>query len=76
MRYAETKQKLTSINRAGSCALLIMIINDDIYIMNVGDSRALMSLNNGKEIVQVTTDHKPMEKGEWDRITKNGGKIY
>lgn len=42
-----------------------MIINDDIYIINVGDSRAVMSKGHGTEYGALTTDHKPMEKGEY-----------
>lgn len=30
-------------NKAGSCAILIMVVDDDIYLLNVGDSRALTS---------------------------------
>jgi serine/threonine protein phosphatase PrpC len=33
------------VNRAGSCGLAIMIIDDDIYVINVGDSRAVLSRN-------------------------------
>lgn len=75
-KFAETKQKLASINRAGSCGLMIMCVDDDIYVVNVGDSRALMSRDSGKEIKALTKDHKPMEPTEYQRITSNGGKIY
>lgn len=62
------------VNRAGSCGILIMSINKDVYIVNVGDSRAVMSQN--QMVKQVSTDHKPTEKTEFDRINANGGKIY
>jgi serine/threonine protein phosphatase PrpC len=55
---------------------MIMCVDEDIYIINVGDSRALMSKDSGKEIRALTKDHKPMEPGEYNRITTNGGKIY
>jgi len=32
-------------NKAGSCAIIILVVNDDIYIINVGDSRALGSIS-------------------------------
>ena len=32
-------------NKAGSCAIVILIANEDIYIINVGDSRALGSIS-------------------------------
>ncbi len=53
-----------------------MVVDDDIYIINVGDSRAVMSKNHGNSFEALTIDHKPMEKGEYTRIISNGGKIY
>lgn len=53
-----------------------MCIDDDIYIVNVGDSRAVMSKDSGNEIKAVTNDHKPMDPTEYNRIISNGGKIY
>ena len=76
IKFAETKQKQSSVNRAGSCALAVMVVNDDIYVINVGDSRAVMSKGDGSECVALTHDHKPMNKSEYDRILANGGKIY
>jgi len=32
-------------NKAGSCAIMIMVVDDDIYLLNVGDSRALTSVS-------------------------------
>lgn len=46
-----------------------MIIDEDIYVLNVGDSRAVMSKLEGKECASLTLDHKPMEIGEFTRIT-------
>jgi protein phosphatase 2C family protein 2/3 len=45
--------------RSGSCATVVMIINDTAYIINVGDSRCLMSLDAGSQIAAVSRDHKP-----------------
>ena len=33
--------------RSGSCASVVMIIDDIIYVVNVGDSRAIMSIDAG-----------------------------
>lgn len=76
LKFAETKQKIASINRAGSCGLVVMCIDNDIYIINVGDSRAVMSKGFGSEAHALTKDHKPMEPTEYQRIISNGGKIY
>lgn len=38
------KQNLQTLKeRSGSCACAVMIIDDDVFIANVGDSRAIMS---------------------------------
>lgn len=42
-----------------------MIVNDDIYLINVGDSRAIMGKEEGKICAALTIDHKPMEPGEF-----------
>ena len=33
--------------KSGSCACAVLIVDDHVYIANVGDSRAIMSLNGG-----------------------------
>ena len=53
-----------------------MIVGDFGYIGNVGDSRAIMSVNGGKNFVQLSTDHKPESPAEKKRIEDNGGKVY
>ena len=55
---------------AGSCALVCMIINKECYIANVGDSRALISTVNISRNYTLTTDHKPDDPTEKDRIEK------
>lgn len=46
------------------------------YVANVGDSRAVMSLNDGKDTVELTNDHKPNNENEEKRIVELGGKVY
>lgn len=46
------------------------------YVANVGDSRALMSVDGGEKILLLSKDHKPEEDGERTRIEENGGRIY
>jgi len=35
-----------------------------------------MSVNNGKEIIMLSIDHKPENEEEKKRIIMNGGKVY
>jgi protein phosphatase PTC2/3 len=46
------------------------------YIANVGDSRAILSANGGKNTYAISRDHKPDSESERERIYKAGGKIY
>lgn len=62
--------------RSGSCANVVMIIDDMIYIINVGDSRAMMSIDAGAKIGVLSRDHKPDDELEKIRIQAAGGKIY
>lgn len=43
---------------------------------NVGDSRAILSLNSGQQSMSLTEDHKPCEPKERRRILEAGGQIY
>lgn len=57
--------------------LLLLTLTDDMcYIANVGDSRALLSLDGGNYTGVLSNDHKPNDDNEQKRITEAGGKIY
>ena len=64
------------MNRAGSCAIIALLIDDLVYVANVGDSRAVMSSDEGAKITPLSRDHRPTDDEEQRRITNNGGKIY
>ena len=67
--------KQTNIEKSGSCGIILLIIDDRVYLGNVGDSRAIVSENGGKVTSNLTNDHKPEEPHEKERIEKNGGKV-
>ena len=52
-----------------------MTFNDDLYVINVGDSRAIGSKNFGAIPVDLSEDHKPGEVSEFRRIEAAGGHI-
>jgi len=54
---------------AGSTLLAALLLDDMLYIANVGDCRAV--LVRGTDAVQITTDHKPKEEGEAARIARD-----
>ena len=54
----------------------MLIVENIAYVANVGDSRAILSKNKGKDIVPLSKDHRPDRNIEHERITKNGGHLY
>jgi protein phosphatase 2C family protein 2/3 len=56
---------------AGTTAICAVIKDDKLYCGNVGDSRAIASVNGNVEI--LSTDHKPNNDEERKRITAAGG---
>lgn len=75
--YNQNKVKpKEEIDNSGSCALVAIMTENKIYIGNIGDSRAIMSVNNGNKVKQLTIDHKPNNIKEYERISKCGGKVY
>lgn len=66
----------SEIDRSGSCALVCLIIKNDIYIANLGDSRAVISQYKGNNAFSLTRDHKPDDINEKERIESAGGFIY
>ena len=61
---------------SGSCACVIIIVDNTIYSANVGDSRALISSDHEQNIKELTVAHKPNSPKEYTRIIKSGAKIY
>lgn len=72
--YDPVKKSL--IDKSGSCAIVILIVQDVCYTANVGDSRAVLSTNAGKNVVPLSQDHKPGDDNEAKRIKLSGGEIY
>ena len=70
------KQNKKLIDKSGSCSLTALIINDWCFVSFLGDSRGLYSYDAGKQLFQITRDHKPADMNERLRIEKAGGKIY
>ena len=70
------KDKIEDSNFSGSCALIAVVFDNKVYLGNIGDSRAIMSICGGTKVKQLTMDHKPDNVKEFERALKNGSKIY
>lgn len=71
-----TRSQDSVSERSGSCALVMLVVNDSCYVANVGDSRAIMSGEGGKRLFLLSKDHKPGSEDESKRISEAGGSIY
>ena len=69
-------QSKNEIERSGSCAIVVLVVGDACFVANVGDSRAVMSGDNGKKVYTLSRDHKPSDEEERTRIVAAGGKVY
>lgn len=61
---------------SGSCAIVVLIINKECYVANLGDSRGLLSCDNISRCYTLTNDHKPDDPIEKKRIEENGGRLW
>ncbi|RLN72967.1 hypothetical protein BBJ28_00020906 [Nothophytophthora sp. Chile5] len=57
----------------GSTAVGVLLFDDVLYSVNVGDSRAVLS--RAGDVVELTRDHKPNDAQERARIESLGGKV-
>lgn len=74
--WEKTEDSFQIKDDSGSCAVVALFIENQCFIANVGDSRAVLSLDGGKKIKQITKDHKPNDPQEKKRIETNGGRVY
>mmetsp|Transcript_19643 Transcript_19643/g.30301 ORF Transcript_19643/g.30301 Transcript_19643/m.30301 type:complete len:81 (+) Transcript_19643:2006-2248(+) len=74
--HQQSKPEEDFVERSGSCAIIVLIVGDLCYVGNVGDSRAIMSVDGGEKILLLSKDHKPEDDGETGRIEAGGGQIY
>lgn len=67
LEYASHNQQYIEIgdlDRSGSCAIVVIIVDGMCYTANTGDSRAVMSAEGGQQVFDLSEDHKPSEDRE------------
>ena len=64
----------SKLNRVGSTALICMINNGYLNVINLGDCRCIICNNNNP--IQITIDHKPNKATEVKRIEYLDGEVY
>lgn len=52
------------LDKSGSCAIVALLIEKKVYVVNVGDSRAIISMDSGNFCVNLSIDHKPNDEFE------------
>lgn len=62
-------------DKSGSCAITALLIEKRCFIAWIGDSRALLSKDCGKQIFQLTSDHKASNPFEQERVREAGGGV-
>jgi serine/threonine protein phosphatase PrpC len=75
MAFNDTTTALT-FERSGSCAIVVIIIEDACYVANLGDSRALLSEDSSTNVRVLSRDHRPDDEAEKNRIQRAGGSVY
>lgn len=61
-------------DRSGACCVIGLVLNNFLYICNIGNCRGLI-LEKGKTAIQINEEHNLKNVSEAERVLKNGGKI-
>ncbi|CAF1277877.1 unnamed protein product [Adineta ricciae] len=74
--YYDLDQDLRKVvkDESGCVCITCLIGPEKIYLINIGDSRAIIISNDGL-VLAHTEDHKPDDPAERERIHEAGGKI-
>ncbi|MES1912134.1 MAG: hypothetical protein MHM6MM_004461 [Cercozoa sp. M6MM] len=64
---------------SGSTIVCALSHGSDIWVANVGDSRAILATHVTDElscrVIDLSNDQKPCDPGEYDRIVASGGRV-
>jgi integrin-linked kinase-associated serine/threonine phosphatase 2C len=71
------KKKNQDFDSSGTCVISVLINDSSCFIINLGDSRAVIGSRQGSQKIayQMSIDHKANREDERQRIEKNGGYV-
>lgn len=61
-RFLKMADQGSRFDKSGSCAIIVLTVETECYVANVGDSRAIMSADNGMKVYELSQDHRPNEE--------------
>ena len=83
--YKKIQKKLSNTNEfelSGTCSISVLIVDNRMYSINVGDSRCVLGQRKGgdekkgeKIGVEMSIDQKPSRDDEMKRIIEKGGEV-
>ena len=53
-RFLKMADMGSRFDKSGSCAIIVLTVETECYIANVGDSRAIMSVDGGMRVYELS----------------------